>query len=163
MIQPMGQPRIAISFLKHPAHFCALGFGSGLSPKAPGTAGTVVGVILYSGLQFLPVVWYIASVVLIILVGIRVCDVTARDLGVHDHPAIVWDEIAGMLVSLILAPSGWEWVLLGFVLFRCFDIFKPWPISLADEKLGGGFGIMLDDIIAGIFSLICLQLIHYLL
>ena len=149
--------------MKHPAHFCALGFGSGLSPRAPGTAGTVVGVILYSGLQFLPLVWYIASVVLIILAGIWICDVTARDLGVHDHPAIVWDEIAGLLVSLILAPSGWEWVLLGFVLFRCFDILKPWPICLADEKLRGGFGIMLDDIIAGFFSLICLQLIHYLL
>lgn len=159
----MGQTGISSSFLKHPVHFCALGFGSGLTPKAPGTAGTLVGVILYSGLQFLSVVWYIASVVLIILVGIRVCDITARDLGVHDHPAIVWDEIAGLLVTLILAPSGWEWVLLGFVLFRCFDIFKPWPINLADERLKGGFGIMLDDIIAGIFSLICLQLIHYLL
>ncbi|MDX1519102.1 MAG: phosphatidylglycerophosphatase A [Gammaproteobacteria bacterium] len=150
-------------FLKHPVHFCALGFGSGLTPRAPGTAGTLVGLLIFFILQSLPVVWYAAIVSLVCAFGIIICAVTARSLGVNDHPAIVWDEIAGILVTLLWVPSGWVWIVLGFVLFRGFDILKPWPISLVDRRVTGGLGIMLDDLIAGIFSLICLQLIHYLL
>lgn len=154
---------IAFSLLKDPLNLCALGFGSGLSPRAPGTAGTVVGVMMYLGLQHLPLPVYLAVVVVVVLAGIQICGHAARALGVHDHPAIVWDEIAGILITLIHAPDGWHWLLAGFLLFRGFDIVKPWPIRQVDKGLGGGLGIMLDDILAGLFSLICLQLIHYLL
>lgn len=159
----MSETTIPAGYIKHPVHFCALGFGSGLSPKAPGTAGTVVGVLIYLLLQPLPAFYYVAFATLVCAAGILICAVAARSLGVHDHPAIVWDEIAGYLVTMLFAPEGWEWILLGFILFRCFDIFKPWPICLLDKHIKGGFGIMLDDLVAGIFSLICLQLIHYLL
>jgi phosphatidylglycerophosphatase A len=154
---------IAFSLLKDPLNFCALGFGSGLSPRAPGTAGTVVGVMMYLGLQHLPFPVYLAVVVVVVLAGIWICGHAARALGVHDHPAIVWDEIAGILITLTHIPDGWYWLLAGFLLFRGFDIVKPWPIRQVDKGLGGGLGIMLDDILAGLFSLICLQLIYYLL
>jgi len=154
---------ISYSRLKDPLIFCALGFGSGLSPRAPGTVGTVVGVMMYLGLQHLPLSAYLAVVVIVVLAGIGVCGHAARALGVHDHPAIVWDEIAGILITLIHVPDGWGWLLTAFLLFRVFDIAKPWPIRPVDKGLGGGLGIMLDDVLAGLFSLICLQLIHYLL
>ncbi len=159
----MRQADIPAGFIKHPVHFLALGFGSGLSPRAPGTAGSVVGLLLYLLLQQLPLIAYLASLVVVIIAGIWICDVAAKSLGVHDHPAIVWDEIAGVLLTLVYTPAGWVWILLGFLLFRVFDVLKPWPICLADRRVHGGFGIMLDDLIAGIFSLICLQLIYYLL
>ena len=95
------------------------------------------------------------------IVGIYLCDKASRDMGVHDHGAIVWDEVVGLLITLIAVPAGWLWIIVGFALFRFFDIVKPWPIKWLDSKVSGGFGIMIDDVVAGIFSLICLQVIYY--
>lgn len=148
--------------LLHPVHAAALGFGSGYSPRAPGTAGTLVGVLLYLPMQWLPWYGYAATVLVFFLLGISLCETTARALQVHDHPAIVWDEIVGYLATMLLAPAGWMWVLLGFVLFRLFDIWKPWPIHILDRRVKGGLGIMLDDLIAAVYGWIFLQIIHIL-
>ena len=149
--------------LKNPVHFLALGFGSGCIPKLPGTAGSLVGVLFYFFISPLPVTYYAGIVLVLFLAGIWLCDRTARDLGVHDHPAIVWDEIVGYLVTMIYAPQGWIWMIAGFILFRLFDIWKPWPINRIDKSVTGGLGIMLDDVIAGIFGLCILQITAYLL
>lgn len=144
--------------LSNPVHLLAFGFGSGLAPRAPGTMGTLVGVVLYLPLAALNLYLYLAILLLVTVAGVWICHRTAKDLGLHDHPGIVWDEIAGYLLTMLAAPSGWEWVLAGFVLFRLFDIWKPWPINLLDEKVTGGLGIMLDDLLAGIYALAILQL-----
>ena len=138
--------------VRQPVLLLAFGFGSGLMPKAPGTYGTVVGVLFYVLLQFLQLHLYVAVTVIICLIGIPICGIAARKLGVHDHPGIVWDEVAGYLVTMAFVPSGWWWMLAGFIAFRLFDILKPWPICVLDRKLGGGFGIMVDDIVAGLFA-----------
>lgn len=97
------------------------------------------------------------------LLGIWICGRSAEKLGVHDHPGIVWDEIAGYLVTMIAAPAGWVWIVVGFCLFRLFDIWKPWPIKKIDRGVESGFGIMLDDIIAGFFAFALLQLLATML
>ena len=150
--------KIPARLLRHPADFLALGFGSGLVPRAPGTAGTVVAIPVYLALQSLPLHLYLPLVAALFLVGIPICAHTAQRLGVHDHPGIVWDEIVGYLVTMTFAPPGWLWVVAGFVLFRFFDIVKPWPISWCDRKVEGGFGIMLDDLLAGMMAAGVLQL-----
>ncbi|MFB2638854.1 phosphatidylglycerophosphatase A [Shewanella bicestrii] len=143
--------------LKNPVHFLALGFGSGLAAKAPGTFGTLAAVPLYLLLAQLPLSWYLAVTLVCVLAGIYICDKAAKDMGVHDHGAIVWDEVAGLLITMIAAPAGVLWLVVGFVLFRLFDIIKPWPIRWLDAKVEGGFGIMIDDVLAGIFALIGVQ------
>lgn len=150
--------KLSAGLLRHPLDFMALGFGSGLVPKGPGTAGTVVAVPVYLLLQPLSVTVYLALVAALFIVGIPICAHAARRMGVHDHPGIVWDEIVGYLVTMTFAPQGWLWIAAGFVLFRLFDIAKPWPIRLLDRKVGGGFGIMVDDLLAGIFAAAVLQL-----
>jgi phosphatidylglycerophosphatase A len=154
---------IPLTLLRHPVHLLSLGFGSGCAPKAPGTMGTLVGVLFYLPLQVLALPYYIAVVVFVSLAGIWLCGQTARALGVHDHPGIVWDEIAGYLLTMVAAPTGWGWIVLGFVLFRIFDIWKPWPIGFLDKSLKGGLGVMADDLVAGIFSLTIMQIIAYTL
>jgi phosphatidylglycerophosphatase A len=148
--------------LSNPVHLLAIGFGSGLAPKAPGTFGTLVAVPIYLLIAELPLVAYAGVVITAALVGIWLCGRTAEDLGVHDHPAIVWDEIVGYLLAMIGAPPGWLWPVLGFLLFRCFDIWKPWPISFVDRKVHGGIGIMIDDLLAGGLALLVLQLVAVL-
>ena len=140
-----------------PIHFLAFGFGSGLSPIAPGTAGTLAIIPIYLLLQSLDIVSYTIVTLIVCIIGIWICGASSHRLGVHDHGGIVWDEFAGYLITMIAAPVGWQWVIAGFVLFRIFDIWKPWPIRVIDKRIGGGFGIMFDDIIAGIFALFCLQ------
>ncbi len=138
----------------HPAHFLALGFGSGLSPKAPGTAGTLAAFPLYWLLADHPFYWvWIAA---FLLVGVWACDVTGRDLGVHDHGGMVWDEIAAFLLVLPFAPAGWLGAVLAFGLFRLFDIWKPYPIGWLDARVPGGFGVMLDDVLAAGYAILCL-------
>jgi phosphatidylglycerophosphatase A len=151
--------KLSPTLLRHPLDFLALGFGSGLVPTAPGTAGTVVAIPVYLLLQPLSVPVYIALVAALFIAGIPVCAHTARRMGVHDHPAIVWDEIVGYLVTMTFAPPGGLWMAAGFVLFRLFDIAKPWPIRLLDRSVGGGFGIMADDLLAGIAAAAVLQLL----
>lgn len=153
--------RLTLKDLAEPRRLLALGFGSGLAPVAPGTFGTLAAVPLYLLLQPLPLMYYLAVLIVTFLLGIWLCDVTARQLGVHDHPGIVWDEFVGYWITMLMAPAGWLWIAVGFVLFRCFDILKPWPIRWIDKRVGGGFGIMLDDVLAGIYGLVVLQLIAH--
>jgi len=145
----------------HPIHFFSLGLGSGLSPFAPGTAGTIAAVLLYIPLSTLSLWAYISVLVVGTLLGIYLCEKTSNTLGGHDHPAIVWDEFLGFWLTMLLAPPGWIWIVIGFVLFRLFDIWKPWPISVIDHKVKGGLGIMLDDLLAGVYALVLLQIIYY--
>lgn len=147
--------------LTNPVHLLAFGFGSGVIPKAPGTWGTLVAIPIYVLLQELAVIAYLVVVVAMSLLGIWLCGRAAKDLGVHDHPGIVWDEIVGYLITMIAAPSGWLWWLIGFALFRIFDIIKPWPIGPLDKNVEGGLGIMLDDIVAGVMAMVCVQLLAY--
>ncbi len=147
--------------LKKPTHFFALGFGLGLAPKAPGTFGTFAALpfILLTMTQSLYLQLIVALIICVF--GFWVCGKAARDVGVHDHPAIVWDEVAGYYITMLgVAITPWT-LLAGFILFRFFDIVKPWPIKLLDKHVKGGFGIMVDDILAGVFSLLCLQGLLY--
>ena len=153
--------RIKPELLLHPVDCLALGFGSGLLPRAPGTAGTLVAIPIYLLVQSLSLNLYLPLVAGLFLLGIPICAHTARRLGVHDHPGIVWDEIVGYLLTMTFAPPGWLWVVAGFVLFRFFDIVKPWPISWCDRKVTGGFGIMLDDLLAGVMAAGVLQLMVF--
>lgn len=146
--------------LRNPLHLLAFGFGSGLAPKAPGTFGTLVAIPFYLLLQPLPLSAYLALVMLGFVAGIWICDRTSRDLGVHDHGGIVWDEIVGYLFTMSLAPAGGWWILAGFLLFRFFDILKPWPIRWLDLRVPGGFGIMLDDLMAGLYAGLVMLLLH---
>lgn len=140
----------------------AFGFGSGLSTRAPGTVGTAVAVLCYLPLAQLDWPLYLALTLVASLAGIGICGRTARDLGVHDHGGIVWDEFAGYWITMILAPPGWVWIVLGFVFFRVLDILKPWPIKWVDAHVEGGLGIMLDDVLAGIMAALCLQAVWLL-
>ena len=150
---------LSARLLRHPVDFLALGFGSGLVPQGPGTAGTIVAIPLYLLLAPLPLAVYLALVGILFVIGIPICEHTARRMGVHDHPAIVWDEIVGYLATMTFAPAGWPWIIAGFALFRLFDIAKPWPIRLLDQKVGGGLGIMIDDLLAAVFAAAVLQLL----
>jgi phosphatidylglycerophosphatase A len=147
---------------RNPAHLLAFGLGAGAAPKAPGTAGTLVAVPLYLLVSGLPLWGYLAITVAAFLAGIWICGRTAEDLGTHDHPGIVWDEVVGFLVTMTAAPAGWAWLVAGFALFRGFDILKPWPIHWLDARVGGGLGIMLDDLAAGLFAFAVLQGIAWL-
>ena len=148
--------------IKNPIHFLSLGFGSGLSPVAPGTMGTLVAVPLYLVLShYLSQTGYAIVTCVVMFVGIYLCEKTTRALGVHDHPAIVWDEIAGYFITLLFVPVTFFHVVLGFVLFRLFDIVKPWPVSVIDSRMKGGLGVMLDDVIAGLYALTLMQLYLY--
>lgn len=142
--------------MAHPAHFLGLGFGAGLSPRAPGTAGTLAAFPLYFALQGVtaPVYWGLVAVCLV--AGVWICGRTGADLGVHDHGGIVWDEIAAFLAVLPFAPPVWWGYLLAFALFRLFDIWKPYPIGWLDRRVHGGLGVMLDDLLAAVYAVFCL-------
>ena len=146
-------------FLRDPINFLAFGLGSGCVAKAPGTWGTATAVVLYFPLQAcFSVSEYVFLLLVAALAGVWICDHASKVLGVHDHGGIVWDEFVGFWLTMVAAPPGLEWVLLGFLLFRLFDIWKPWPISWLDKKVHGGFGIMVDDVLAGLFALLVIQL-----
>lgn len=151
------------SIWTNPIYFVACGFGFGASPIAPGTFGTVVAIPFYFFLRHLPAPMYLSLTLAAFFVGIWLCGVTAKAFGVHDHPAIVWDEIVGYWLTLWLAPATHSglWMAVGFGLFRLFDILKPWPIRWLDQKIHGGFGIMFDDMIAALLAWLCLQLLYY--
>lgn len=144
------------SAFRNPIHFLAIGLGSGAAPKAPGTWGTVMGVLLYLPLSQLTSTQYAFMLLVTTVFGIYVCEKTSKDWGVHDHGGIVWDEFVGYWITMWLMPVTLLNILLGFALFRFFDIVKPWPIRWVDKKVGGGFGIMLDDILAGVMAWLCL-------
>lgn len=138
-------------------YFVAFGFGSGAFPVAPGTAGTVVAAVFYLGLRYLPLGWYLAFTVVFSLFSIWLLDQISREIKVHDHPGMCLDEFPGFFVTMINAPWGLGWVVFGFLLFRLFDIWKPWPIRWLDEHVHGGFGMVIDDVAAGFFALIVMQ------
>ncbi|HEY9198083.1 MAG TPA: phosphatidylglycerophosphatase A [Gammaproteobacteria bacterium] len=142
-------PRISATLLRDPGHLLALGFGSGLAPYAPGTFGTLAAIPVYLLCAQLPLMVYLLAVAAAFALGVYLCGRTARALGVHDHPGIVWDEVVGYLLTMTFAPPGWGWILFGFACFRLFDIWKPWPIRVCDRHVHGGLGIMLDDLLAG--------------
>lgn len=145
------------ALVKNPRLLLALGLGSGLAPKAPGTFGTLAALPLFLLMQ--PLGWpaYALLVIAATLLGIYLCDYAGRYLGVSDHGAIVWDEFVGLWIALFMVPAGPLWLLYGFALFRLFDIAKPWPIGWADRRIKGGLGVMLDDILAGLMALAVLQ------
>ncbi|MBV1951770.1 MAG: phosphatidylglycerophosphatase A [Cycloclasticus sp.] len=149
--------------LNSPVLMLAFGFGSGLSKKAPGTMGTVLAVILFYGLMLMGQVWYISGLVLVVFSGSWICGEASKKLGVHDHGGIVWDEVAGYLLTMYWAPFTLQNMLIGFILFRAFDILKPWPINWLDKHVSGGFGIMIDDILAGLMAAACLQGLLYII
>lgn len=143
--------------LSNPVHLLATGFGSGLSPIIPGTMGTLAAVPFYYLLVSLSPIALAIAIVLGSLVGIYLCERTSSDMGVHDHGSIVWDEFVGFWITMFLVPvTDWQVVLAGFIIFRFFDMVKPWPISWLDKQVHGGFGIMLDDVVAGLMSMVTL-------
>lgn len=148
----------------HPAHFIAFGFGSGLAPKAPGTAGTLLGLPLYWLIAATTSSWIqqAALILLAFLAGVWVCARTGRALGVPDHGGIVWDEIVAFALVLLFTPTGWLWTGLAFALFRLFDILKPWPIRYFDARLKNGFGVMFDDLLAAGFAIAVLKGVAWL-
>ncbi len=158
-----GPDNLARTVLTDPVHFLAFGFGTGLAPFAPGTFGSLPGMLLFW--LTLDFGLYVQSgiAVALVLAGTWLCGESARRIGVHDHGGIVWDEIAGMYVTLFAAPAtitGWA---LAFVAFRLFDIVKPWPIRDLDHSIQGGPGIMLDDLVAALYAAILLALYGWLM
>ena len=150
--------KIAIKELKDPVVFISCGFGSGLMPFAPGTAGTVVAIPLYLLLNMFEQWVFFAATAFVTIAGTWACSYTANKFKVHDHQSIVIDEIAGYFITMLLVPNEWLWIAIGFVLFRFFDMVKPWPISWLDKNVKGGTGIMIDDVAAGAVSLLCMML-----
>ncbi len=151
------------ALLRRPAGWIATGFGSGLSPFAPGTAGSLAALLPWLALRELPPTCYAIAVVLAFALGLWVCDWAVKTLRIADPGAVVWDEFVGLwiaLAPLLWLQAGWLWVAGGFILFRIFDIAKPWPVSWADRKVGGGLGVMLDDVFAGAYAGIALTILH---
>lgn len=170
----MSQPVSYRNILTSPVHLLAFGLGTGLSPVAPGTVGTLLGVPLFLALYPLGLPVFLLVMSVLFLLGCYICGVSARRLGVHDHGGIVWDEIVAYLATMLpwLTPLPrasavplWAWLILGFILFRIFDILKPPPANLADRDVHGGFGIMLDDLIAALYAAgilaLCMWLSHH--
>lgn len=144
--------------LRNPIHILSFGFGTGLSPVAPGTMGTLIAIPIFLVLASFSPLIYLLTVIIMFFVGCWASGQTAKALQVHDHPGIVIDEIVGYLITMLFVPITWYWVILGFLLFRLFDIWKPWPISIVDRQVKGGFGIMLDDVLAALYSLLSLHI-----
>lgn len=144
-----------------PAHFFALGFGSGLSRFAPGTFGTLVALPLFAILMQAPELVHYTTIAVLFVLGIPLCDVAGSSLGVSDHGSIVWDEIVAMLLVLEFTPLAWQWWVTAFLLFRLFDIWKPFPIRQCDVKFKGGFGVMFDDLLAAIYAIAALKALQW--
>ena len=142
----------------NPIQFLAFGFGSGLAPRAPGTFGTLAAVPIYWLVADWSLLEYSALILVTAVLGIWICGAASRQLNVHDHPGIVWDEFVGYWITMWAVPVDWVWILAGFVVFRVFDIAKPWPINVLDKKVAGGFGIMIDDILAGVMACVTLHI-----
>lgn len=134
-----------------------------MSPVAPGTVGTAAALVPAVVLVQLPFWPALAVVVAAFFLGIYLCDVTSRALGVHDHGGIVWDEFVSLWLVLLFLPFHWAWWLAAFVVFRFFDILKPWPIRWLDRRVHGGFGVMIDDVLAAVYALAVLLPLHFIL
>ena len=146
-----------------PVYFIAFGFGSGLMPVAPGTWGTLAALPVYLLMSTLPPVLYLSVTLVLFALGVWVSAVVTRDLGLEDYSGIVWDEVVGYLFTMLCVPVGVWWMLAGFLLFRLFDIWKPFPIRLVDKHVKGGFGVMLDDVLAAIPACLILQALNWIM
>jgi phosphatidylglycerophosphatase A len=153
----MNDPKKKIK-LTNPWHLLAVGFGSGFAPLVPGTMGTAFAIFPYLLLAHLPFWVYVAVCLFSFWIGIHICQKTSDDMGVHDHGSIVWDEFVGLWITMLIIPFyginplDLKWLAAGFVLFRFFDMVKPWPIGWLDKRVHGGLGIMIDDVVAGIMA-----------
>jgi len=139
----------------HPAHFVALGFGTGLAPVAPGTVGTALAFPIYLLLDaWLEPLSLFGVIAVLFAIGVWACGRTGRDLGVADHSAMNWDEVVAMLLILLIIPEGWQWWVFAFGAFRFFDVVKPQPIRYIDRTVKGGVGVMFDDVVAAFYTLL---------
>jgi phosphatidylglycerophosphatase A len=143
--------------LRHPAGWIATGAGAGFSPVAPGTVGTLVAVLPWLALRDLPLPLYALALIAGFALGVWASNWVIDAIRVQDPSVVVWDEFIGLWIALLAAPAGWSWLLVGFLLFRAFDILKPWPVSWADRRVKRGIGVMLDDALAGLYALLVLQ------
>ncbi|MCA0404187.1 MAG: phosphatidylglycerophosphatase A [Proteobacteria bacterium] len=155
----MSETELSTKVWQNPTYFLAFGFGSGLMPIAPGTWGTIAAIPLYLLISSCPLVCYLFLTFIVFLIGVKLSDDVSKELGFHDFSGIVIDEIAGFLLTMTAAPVNALWIVIGFLLFRLFDIWKPQPIRMIDKKVKGGLGIMLDDILAAVPAWIILQLL----
>lgn len=155
----MNLHKLSSKVWQDPAYFIAFGFGSGLLPYVPGTWGTLAAIPIY--LLIAHTAWglYLGITVVAFILGVVVSNKVSRELGLDDYKGIVWDEVVGYLLTMFLAPVGLTWIILGFLLFRLFDIWKPYPIRWVDQHIHGGLGIMLDDVLAAIPAWLVLQLL----
>jgi phosphatidylglycerophosphatase A len=152
-------PPIPDSIWKNPWHFIAFGFGTGAIPIAPGTFGTLIAIPFYLYLSTFSHTFYLICTFLVTLFSIWLCEKLSREMQVDDHQGMCIDEFVGYLVTMYGAPYGWGWILFGVILFRIFDIWKPWPIRQIDTHVKGGFGMILDDVVAGVFSLVIIHIV----
>lgn len=150
-------PPVPPEVWRNPLYFMAFGLGSGALPIAPGTFGTLAAIPCYLLLRQLPSNTYLIFVLAFIIFSSWLCDYISKQTSTHDHPGMCIDEFAGFFVTMLYAPAGWLWILTGFLLFRLFDILKPWPISYVDKNLHGGFGMVFDDVLAGLVSCAIIQ------
>ncbi len=159
------KPRLPVpkKVWRDPLYFIAFGFGSGAMPWAPGTFGTLMAIPFYLLLQHLPMMSYVAALVILTILSSLLCDRISEEIHIHDHPGMCIDEFIGFFVTMINAPYGINWIILGFILFRLFDIWKPWPIYLLDRKIHGGFGMIIDDVAAGLYSCFIIQCLSFLI
>jgi len=152
-------PPIPETVWQKPLPFIAFGLGSGTIPFAPGTFGTLICVPFYLALQPISTLSYCLITLFVIFASIWICGKVSRDINIQDHQGMCLDEVPGFFVTMIHAPQGWQWVLLGFALFRLFDIWKPWPIRYVDKNIHGGFGMIFDDVLAGVYAFVIMQII----
>ena len=159
----VARPSAAFAF-SHPAHVIAFGFGAGLARRAPGTVGTLAAWPLgWGAAQLLPPAAMVLLACALFGLGVWACSVTGKDLGAHDHGAMVWDEMVAFLLILAVLPPNLAWQAAGFVLFRAFDIAKPPPIRAFERRHPGGFGVMFDDVLAAGYALLVLAVVKRLL
>lgn len=156
------QPSLKLLF-QHPAYFFGLGFGSGLAKIAPGTFGTLMGLPLFWLIADYSFPTQLATITALFIIGIYFCSATGKAIGVADHGSIVWDEIVAIMLVLTFTPIALQWWLAAFLLFRLFDIWKPFPIRQCDARLKGGFGVMLDDLLAAIYAIISLKIVLWII
>lgn len=154
-------PPVPLSIWQKPLDFIAFGFGTGALPIAPGTFGTLIAIPFYLLVQSLSLTPYLILTIVLTIVSIWICDKVSKEIKVHDHQGMCLDEIVGFFVTMIAAPKGAAWIILGFFLFRLFDIWKPFPIRFVDQRVGGGFGIVIDDVLAGIYASVVIQLLSW--
>jgi phosphatidylglycerophosphatase A len=156
-------PPVPNKIWRDPLYFIAFGFGSGALPFAPGTFGTLLAIPFYWLMQPLSLTFYLTLVIIFTLASAWICQKVSREIQYHDHPGMCIDEFIGFFVTMIHAPPGISWIIVGFLLFRLFDIWKPWPINLIDKKMTGGFGMIFDDIVAGLFAMIIIQILSFII